>query len=90
MQPELMGTPENKPMEVARPITTLSFLPDSSFHMEMTVQNPEGGNLRQLPLVIVPYAIAWELHNHLSQYLIRQQLYDQEFRDRPDESPGSV
>lgn len=88
MQPELMGPPENKPMEVALPITTLSFIQDSSFHMEMTVQDPEGGNVRQLPLLIVPHAIAWELHNHLGQYLIRQQLYDQEIRDQPDESPG--
>lgn len=86
MRPELMGPPENKPMEVALPITTLSFIQDSSFHMEMTVQDPEGGNLRQLPLVIVPHAIAWELHNHLGQYLVRQQVYDNEFR----EPPGSL
>ena len=86
MQPELMGPPENKPMEVAKPITTLSFVQDSSFHMVLTVQDPEGGNLRELPLLIVPHAIAWELHNHLGQYLVRQQVYDNEFR----EPPGSL
>lgn len=86
MQPELMGPPENKPMEVAKPITTQSFVQDSSFHMELTVQDPEGGNLRELPLLIVPHAIAWELHNHLGQYLVRQQVYDNEFR----EPPGSL
>lgn len=74
MQPELMGPPENKPMEVAKPITTLSLVQDSSFHMVMTVEDPEGGNLRE--------------HNHLGQYLVRQQVYDKEFRDQPDRSLG--
>ena len=86
MQPEMVGPPENKPMEVARPITTLSLVQDSSFRMELTVQDPEGGNLRELPEVILPHAIAWELHNHLGQYLVRQQVYDNEFR----EPPGSL
>jgi hypothetical protein len=86
MQSELHGPPENKPMEVAQPIKTWCLVEDSSLHMELTVQDPEGGNLRELPVVILPHAIAWELHNHLGQYLIRQQVYDQEFR----EPPGSL
>ena len=65
MQSELHGPPENKPMEVAQPIKTWCLVEDSSLHMELTVQDPEGGNLRELPVVILPHAIAWELHNHL-------------------------
>ena len=69
-------------MELAQPADAYFLVEDSSCHLVLRVQDCEGGNLRELPVVVIPYPLARNLHEQLGQYLARQQVFDREFRNQ--------
>lgn len=72
-----------QPLEVAQEIDVFPHVQDASCLLGITAQDPWAKTPPQQSTLVLPYAYAKTLHEHLGQYLIRQQLYESEFRNQP-------
>lgn len=79
--PDLPSDP--MPLMTTREAALWPQVADGSCHLDFWVQNRTDRVEYKLPLIELTHAHAWALHNHLGQYLVRQQVYDAEFRNPP-------
>lgn len=54
---------------------------DSSCTLEITAENLWTGEEHLLNPLVLPYEAAKVLHENLGQFLVRQKVYDEEFRN---------
>lgn len=78
---------EKKETEVVEAVEEVGLYPlveDSSCLLVFKTHNFWTNQSPDLPDIRFPYAHAKALHDHLSQYSVRQQVFDAEFRNPPE------
>lgn len=78
---------ERKTVEVIEAVDEVGLYPmveDSSCLLAFKTFNFWTSQTPELPDIRLPHAYAKVLHDHLSQYLVRQQVFDAEFRNPPE------
>lgn len=78
-----MSQPD-QPLEVSQEIGLYPIVQDSSCELVISVRDPRTGEEPYQPPLVLPYPLARALHDHLGQYLARQQVFDREFRNQPE------
>lgn len=74
----------DQPLEVSQEIGLYPIVEDGSCELVISVRNPWTGEAPHQPTLVLSHALARALHDHLGQYLVRQQVFDREFRNQPE------
>lgn len=76
----------NEPLEITEALALFPLLEDGSCQLQITATDRWQGQQHRFRPLVLPYPLARALHEHLSQYLVRQQVYDAEFRPAPPQN----